>query len=147
MNTSRRELLAATGTCLAVGVSGCNDGGSSDPATTAPPTTSPSPADATVEVDAAGFEPLCVSVDPGDRVRWGNVDATAHDVTPDTDVGGATDWSFDAETVAAGEPLDRVFEEHGLYAYRCSIHGREAMCGAVVVGDVSVDTALPCQDG
>ncbi|MFC4405907.1 cupredoxin domain-containing protein [Haloarchaeobius iranensis] len=146
MTISRRELLAAGGTVLAVGLAGCNDGNSNDPVTTAPPTTRPPPADAAVEVDAAGFAPLRVSVDPGDRVRWENVDATAHDVTPDTAVGGAADWEFDAGTVEPGTSIDRVFEERGLYAYRCSIHGREAMCGAVVVGDVSVDTALPCQD-
>ncbi|WP_440990243.1 cupredoxin domain-containing protein [Haloarchaeobius baliensis] len=145
MTTSRRELLAAAGTFLAVGLAGCN-GDSGDPATTAPPTTSPPPADATVEIDAGGFTPLRVSVDPGDRVRWENVDETAHDVTPDTEVGGAADWEFEADTVDSGDRLDRVFEERGLYAYRCTIHGREAMCGAVVVGDVSVDTALPCQD-
>jgi plastocyanin len=146
MNSSRRELLTAAGTSLVVGLAGCNGGGRSDPATTAPPTTSPRPADATVEVDAEGFAPLRVAVDPGHRVRWENVDATAHDVTPDTAVGGAADWEFDADTVKPGTALDRVFEERGLYAYRCGIHGREAMCGAVVVGDVSVDTALPCQD-
>lgn len=146
MTTSRRELLAAAGTCLAVGLAGCNDGGSSDPATTAPSTTDSPLADATVEVDAEGFAPLRASVDPGDRVRWENVDATAHDVTPDTAVGGAVDWAFDGGTISAGGRLDRVFEERGVYAYRCSIHGREAMCGAVVVGDVSVYTALPCQD-
>ena len=79
-------------------------------------------------------------------MRWENVDATAHDITPDTEVGGAASWEFDADTVESGGTLDPVFEERGLYAYRCSIHGPEAMCGAVVVGDVGVDTALLCQD-
>lgn len=145
MTASRRALLAAAGTSLSLGLAGCNEGASTTTNTST--TTSPPPADASVDVDAEGFAPVRVSVDPGDRVSWENRDATAHDVTPDTEVGGSEDWEFEGDTVEPGGRLDHVFEERGLYAYRCTIHGREAMCGAVVVGDVSVDTVLPCQEG
>ncbi|MFB6217674.1 MAG: plastocyanin/azurin family copper-binding protein [Halobacteriaceae archaeon] len=54
-------------------------------------------------------------------------------------------WSMDA-TVESGETVSHTFDSAGVYEYYCTIHGSGTMCGVVLVGDVTYDGSLPCQD-
>ena len=146
--TRRRFLgIAAAGS---VGLAGCGgDGGGDDggggesPARTATPSATRS--GTVVEMRNTSFVPLRASVEPGTTVEWVNEDGFDHDVTAEQFHDTAVDWDF-SEDLAAGESTTHTFEEAGVYEYYCTIHGKGNMCGAVLVGDVSLDQSLPCED-
>jgi plastocyanin len=131
-----------------VGLAGCGsdgggDGGGGDESPTTPSATR---SGTVVEMRSTSFDPLRASVEPGTTVEWVNEDGFDHDVTAEQFHDVAADWDF-SEALAAGESTTYTFEEAGVYEYYCTIHGEENMCGAVLVGDVSLDQSLPCEDG
>ncbi|HYJ59863.1 MAG TPA: right-handed parallel beta-helix repeat-containing protein [Actinomycetota bacterium] len=71
-----------------------------------------------------------VRVEPGATVEWTNQGRAPHDVTADDDA-----WA--SPELAPGDGFDRTFEEPGVYAYHCTLHGSPGagMTGVVVVGD------------
>ena len=160
MALTRRRLLGAVTTgCLAL--AGCTSGGNggnggagggSDGGTTAgesgdsPSGSGNASVAATVAMADVAFDPVRVSVDSGATVEWVNDDGFRHDVTAAQFHDSATDWGF-AESLASGASTTYTFEDSGVYEYYCTIHGKGGMCGAVLVGDASLDASLPCESG
>ncbi|MFB6303146.1 MAG: plastocyanin/azurin family copper-binding protein [Haloferacaceae archaeon] len=101
----------------------------------------------TVEMRDTSFDPVRLSVAPGTTVEWINRDGYAHDVTSAQFHDTATSWDYESGDLGQGETATHTFEESGVYEYYCTIHGETRMCGAVLVGDVSLDKDLPCEGG
>lgn len=164
-NITRRRLLQLTGTTAAAGLAGCGGGGGDDSGdgtatdtptatetATATPTATPTEtasgtvsADETVELQSLAFEPTRVEVDPGTSVGWVNRESTSHDVTSAQFHDAAASWDFSADLPSEGSTATHTFESEGIYEYECTIHGQDSMCGAVLVGDVSLEDDLPCE--
>lgn len=102
---------------------------------------------ATVEMRDTEFDPKRLSVAPGTAVEWVNRDGYAHDVASAQFHDTATSWDYESGELGQGETATYTFEECGVYEYYCTIHGQTQMCGAVLVGDVSLDEDLPCEGG
>ena len=81
------------------------------------------------EVDDTCYMPHTVTVNPGDTVRWDNVDEAAHTVNSITD--GAPDGKFDSNLVLVNESYEFTFQDSGTYDYFCIVH--PWMVGTVVV--------------
>lgn len=101
----------------------------------------------TVAVTGSTFDPLRLSVEPGTEVLWQNEDAYAHAVVADQFHDKAADWSMNSRIIANTGQATHTFEEAGVYEYYCSIHEASEMCGAILVGDVSLEESLPCEEG
>lgn len=90
------------------------------------------------------FQPTTATVETGATVQWTNRDSFAHDVTAAQFHDAAADWDL-AVDVAPDESATHTFDSAGVYEYTCTIHGKSSMCGVVLVGDASLDAALPCE--
>ncbi|MFB6074651.1 MAG: plastocyanin/azurin family copper-binding protein [Haloarculaceae archaeon] len=155
MQRTRRELLWLVG-AGSLGIAGCtgSSGTASSPTGTDAGGMPSSPTGANgdesaatvVEMVGVSFDPVRASVDAGGTVEWVNRDGFSHDVTAAQFTDGAADWQF-STTLAGGERARHTFESAGVYEYYCSIHGRDRMCGAVIVGDAALDASLPCESG
>ncbi len=140
----RRDLLAGVAGAGTFGLAGCTGTGEGDGRGDdgARPTVGE-----TVSLDGLLFSPVRASVTPGEAVEWTNAESVGHDVTADRFTEQAADWTF-AESLSGGESTTYTFETAGVYEYQCTVHGADAMCGAVLVGDVSLpEGALPCESG
>lgn len=150
MNVDRRKFvcIAAAGSLPLAGCGGGGDGGDDgegSPTGTETGNQTPTPsADEVVEIDST-FEPPRISVDVGTTVMWDNTDMVAHTVTNAQFHDVAESWSFDEQVSPRGS-VRRTFDSAGVYEYYCTIHGEDQMCGAVLVGDVSLEASLPCED-
>lgn len=105
--------------------------------------------DSTVTVTMANtaFDPVRATASVEDTVEWVNEDEAAHSVVATDLTGNGADWSFESDDLEMGETATYTFESDGVYEYYCDIHGEATMCGAVVVGDASLDGSLPCASG
>lgn len=81
----------------------------------------------TVRMQGACFTPTVLRVEPGDRVRWTNIDTFAHAVT-----GAGASWG-DYTELGEGQSVSHEFPTAGVYPYFCMLH--TGMIGAIVVGD------------
>ena len=145
MASTRRQFMAVLGAGV-LALAGCT--GSTDDGE---PESTPTPGSdgdggATVTMMDTTFEPLTLSVATGTTVGWVNEADFGHDVTAAQFHETAADWDISA-AVAAGDSTSHTFEAAGVYEYVCTIHGESSMCGAVVVGDASLETSLPCGGG
>lgn len=140
--TGRRRLLAAVAAGATPLVAGCLGDDDADPAS--PTDTAGS---ATVAMQGSNvFDPVRVSVPVGGTVTWENETVGTyadHTVTSTQFHDVAADWEMD-ETLGSRGSTSRTFDAAGVYEYYCTIHG-EGMCGAVLVGDATLDAALPCE--
>lgn len=163
-HTRRRllELVAAGGASLAGCLGGGGGGGgppstpsptataSSTPSPSPPPTPSATgtPSEAVVLLRSDDtFDPVRLEVPTGTTVTWQNTESgyyADHTVTAATFHDAATSWEFDVE-LGGGETASHTFESPGVYEYECTIHGRDQMCGAVLVGGATLDGSLPCE--
>ncbi|MFC7045450.1 plastocyanin/azurin family copper-binding protein [Halobacteriaceae archaeon GCM10025711] len=153
MPHTRRGVLAGGIGLLASNLAGCIGGGggsqdetngTANSTTQAGGTPAIEPA-ATVEMADTSFDPVTVSVDPESFVEWVNRDGISHTVVSDQFSDASVCWTFETEDLGEGDTDRFYFAETGVYEYYCDIHGRETMCGAVLVGDVEYDeTNLPC---
>lgn len=146
MPPSRRRFLQLA-TVSGIALAGCTGGDTNgDGGTTTPTATPPSTAEPATMVSMlnTSFDPVRASVDPGATVEWVNEDGFAHDVTAAQFHEVAADWQLSSD-VPAGERTSHTFESAGVYEYSCTIHGKGGMCGAVLVGDASLDDSLPCE--
>ncbi|MFB6195923.1 MAG: plastocyanin/azurin family copper-binding protein [Haloplanus sp.] len=152
MTLDRRDLLSATATgvlslagCTGGGGdgSGADGGGGSPTDTTAMDADAQSSAAVTVTLRNVAFQPRKATVAPGDRVAWVNEDDVPHTVTSVQFHDAAASWSLD-ERIPGGERFTHTFDGSGVYEYYCTVHGRTTMCGAVLVGDATLDASLPC---
>lgn len=135
--TRRRLLQVAAGTTVAL--AGCTNQNGGDGQSAA------DDSDGVVTMANTAFEPVRTAVDTGTTVEWVNEDSVDHTVTSTQFHDAAADWDLDAG-VPAGERITQTFEESGVYQFYCSNHGQSSMCGAVLVGDASLDAAMPCED-
>jgi plastocyanin len=87
---------------------------------------------ARVEVEPYGFDPLSVSVFPGDSVRWVNMDSEAHRPT-------GVDLSWQTGKIEPGDSLLAVFDSLGFFPYTCAL-------APLLVGEVIVETATTTPD-
>jgi plastocyanin len=160
----RRRFLAAAATTTPL-LAGCTGGsgdggdgsggggGGAEATTTATPTptettTEGEPADATVEIQLFRFGPQKVRIEPGQTVRWSNLQGTEHVVKSARFTDDATGWEFESEPFGQGESVTYTFEEQGIYTYFCGLHGEEQNCAVVLVGGMSYDAEnLPCNEG
>ncbi len=142
MSPTRRQVLAsvAVGSIGLAGCSGGGDGGDGGGSNGNSGNTTE------VELVATAFDPVVVEIDVGAAVEWVNNDPYEHDVTAAQLTDAGEDWSY-SETLAASSRTEQTFDSAGVYEYYCSIHGESSMCGAVVVGDASLEQSLPCQNG
>lgn len=103
-------------------------------------------ATATVEMENTAFVPNRLSIDPGTTVEWVNRDRFGHDVQSAQFHDTAASWDHYSGTLGEDDTTEYTFESAGVYEYYCTIHGENTMCGAVLVGDVSLDQSLPCEE-
>jgi plastocyanin len=75
-----------------------------------------------VTIDGMRFEPVQLTIRPGDRIVWVNMDLVPHTVTQQ---------SFDSHTIAPGARWSHVVRQAGRYPYACALH--PTMTGVVIV--------------
>jgi halocyanin-like protein len=82
-----------------------------------------------------GFGPAAVRIDPGTTVIWSWIGAGgSHNVA-------ASDGEFESDLVDSDDhTFEHTFEDDGVYTYACTPHQTLGMKGAVVVGDVEVES-------
>lgn len=99
----------------------------------------------TVTVEGFAFSPVRARVAPGTTVTWVNEDGAGHNVVSKRFHDVAERWNLKSSLPGNGGQAMYTFGSSGIYQYFCSIHGQRAMCGAVLVGDVSLDRSMPCE--
>lgn len=83
----------------------------------------------TVEATAdLTFSPSTLTIDAGTDVRWMNVSAVLHTVTPD----GHTEWTR-VELADEGDLFVHTFTTPGTYEYFCEPHVGQGMTGTITV--------------
>ncbi|MXR19514.1 cupredoxin domain-containing protein [Halobacterium bonnevillei] len=149
----RRRFIGAVVASGTVALAGCSggdgdgdDGENGGDATTAPETTTEAGPANQVRAVNTSFDPIRLEVDPGATVVWNNEDSVPHTVVSTEFTDQATTWEYDKRMTASGGGGEFTFEEEGVYEYFCDIHGESSMCGAILVGDVSLDASLPCEE-
>jgi plastocyanin len=85
-----------------------------------------------IEVPDNSFSPPDVAIDAGTEVTWSNIGRNEHNVTPNEE--GAFE-GVSTEDFQPGAEHSTTFEEPGIYAYYCTIHGAP---GAGQVGSITV---------
>jgi plastocyanin len=168
----RRDFLARGGALGALVFAGCSSHEGAGTATTTPsrsptPTATSSPTataagtrtqtptphgtvataeDPRVTVADESFTPRRLHVAPGTTVTWENAGADTHTVQSDVfNAEIATDWSYYSLDLVSGSTASYTFDDSGVFEYYCTVHGQDAMCGVVLVGDVDYSATLPCE--
>lgn len=152
MNRRRFLATASLTTTLAAG---CLGGGTPEatPSPTAtmtasaPQRTVAGEVDLTIEILNFRFLPQKPKVEPGTRVKWVNNHVIDHTVRSATFADGFADWEFDSGLLREGDAVAHTFDAAGIYGYFCGEHGEDENCGVVLVGDVALGEALPCESG
>lgn len=162
----RRKFLRGAAVLTGPLVAGCtgnpggggNGDGDMTDTTTTTPTETPTPtstgtttttvaqADTVVEMQDISFNPVRAEIGAGATVKWTNNDGFDHDVTSAQFHDKAASWDI-AKTLGGGESVTHTFDSSGVFEYKCTIHGKSEMCGAILVGDVSLEKSLPCEGG
>jgi plastocyanin len=113
---------------------------------TARPTATPTDlSDGEIAIADFDYDPPVAAIDVGTTVTWTNEDGVAHNVVAARFNDGAASWGYESGSIAADGTATYTFESAGAYEYFCSIHGENAMCGVVLVGDADRPGPLPCE--
>lgn len=133
---NRRTYLATATTSMTLALAGCSSGVDSGKSV--------------VSVKEKWFDPIQRSVEVGTTVTWVNDDMTIlpeHTVTSEQIHENAATWEFDATLEETDDEVSYTFEQEGIYTYIDNNAGEDCMCGAILVGDVSLDNpkTLPCE--
>ncbi len=106
-------------------------------AATAGPAAAAPRAARTVDVTIVNFtySPDPVTIDPGDTIRWTNLDSAPHSSV-------SIQPQFATLTLAQGQTTTTLFSRSGTFVYVCGIHGA-SMRGTIVVTGTPVDTPVP----
>lgn len=126
---NRRRFITAAAGVGAAGLAGCFGGDETaevDPEDIA----------ATITANGREFDPMKVEIEEGEAVEWVNEDDAVYHVDSH-DIGEAS-WSWD-ERIEPGESAAYLFEDSGVYGFRDRGATSWEMCGAVAVGDATVD--------
>jgi plastocyanin len=91
----------------------------------------------TIDVTIVNFlySPDPVTIDPGDTIRWTNLDSAPHSSV-------SIQPGFATLTLAQGQSTTTLFARSGTFAYVCGIHGA-SMRGTIVVTGTPAETAVP----
>lgn len=132
----RRTVLRAMPVATTAVLAGCSGGNGSD--------------DPVVSVTMDWFDPIQRSVDVGATVTWVNEDNTIlpeHTVQSKRIHDAATAWEFEATLEESGDEASHTFDREGVYTYVDPNSPDECLCGAILVGDASLDdpSALYCE--
>ncbi len=86
----------------------------------------------TIRISGLAFVPATITVVPGTRVRWLNVDPIDHDVTSGRSITGRKsrglmqtkfpDGRFSSGLFGLQKTFEHTFQEPGDYPYYCSVH-------------------------
>ena len=89
----------------------------------------------TVDVTIQNFiySPDPITVDPGDSIRWTNLDTALHSAV-------SVNPGFISAVIGQGQSSVVVFKDPGTFAYVCAVHGA-SMRGTVFVRGTPVETA------
>jgi len=127
-----------TGVLMVFSVSGCGFDG---------PAHKPPASNATAVIDLGfmSYDPVDVTIHPGDTVEWRNTSVITHTVTDDPqrakkqeDAGlPAGAQTFDSGDIPAGQVYSHIFTIPGTYHYFCTHHEDHGMVGTVVVKPAS----------
>jgi plastocyanin len=75
-----------------------------------------------VDIVNIAFDPMTVTIDQGDSVRWTNRDLVPHTATSgnpeDADAGAI----FDSGNLLQGQSFTRQFDDAGEFIYYCRVH-------------------------
>ena len=88
-----------------------------------------------VTIQNFAFSPVTVTIDPGDSIRWTNLDSASHSAV--TIVTG-----FITQTLAQNQSTTLTFDRAGTFDYICGVHG-PSMRGTVVVRGTVLATPSP----
>lgn len=142
----RRKFLAAIGGAATVVTAGCggDDGGTETPT-----------GEVVQSIELTGgitgeFDPTTTSIETGEAVEWVNNTDEDRRIVPDSNVNGAEQWSFGSEEASTmesgGGTVTRTFNQAGVHVFVDELSTRFQTCGAVAVGDASLDDmSLPCE--
>ena len=91
----------------------------------------------TVDVTIQNFiySPNPITVDPGDTIRWTNLDTAAHSAV-------SVNPGFVSAVIGQNQSTSVTFNDPGTFDYVCAVHGA-SMKGTVVVRGTPVKTATP----
>ncbi len=88
-----------------------------------------------VTIQNFAFSPATITIDPGDTIRWTNLDSASHSAV--TIVTG-----FITMTLAQNQSTTTIFDRPGTFDYICGVHG-PSMRGTVVVRGIVLATPSP----
>ena len=88
------------------------------------------------------FQPVALTINAGDSVRWTNQDSVSHTVTSGTNCQDNGVWTS-SEFLSNGQTFSLTFSQAGTYPYFCSPHCFLGMTGTVLVSPVSSNIPLP----
>jgi len=74
------------------------------------------PATHAVTIDATSFQPVSITLAPGDTVTWTNKDVIPHTAT------SSRSGAFDSGTITPGKSWSHTFTTAGSLAYFCEFH-------------------------
>lgn len=113
----RFKLIVLVLAILAVMFAGCSSPTATPAATPAasatPTSTTPAPAQASVEIKNFAFSPQDARVAKGGTVTWTNLDSTAHTITFN---------GVQSQVLNNGDTYTKTFNETGSFDYNCGIH-------------------------
>ena len=85
-----------------------------------------------VTIQNFAYSPNPITIDPGDTIRWTNLDTASHSaVTVQT--------GFVTQVLSQGQSTTTLFERAGTYEYVCAVHGA-SMRGTVIVRGTPTET-------
>ncbi|MBD3161694.1 MAG: hypothetical protein GF346_05505 [Candidatus Eisenbacteria bacterium] len=73
-----------------------------------------------VSVFDFGYDPISLTIEVGDTVRWNNDGGIVHTVTGGADC--TEDGSFDSGDIMPGESYELTFDSAGTFPYFCLYH-------------------------
>ena len=78
-----------------------------------------------VNIQATQFDPVNITVLPGSKITWTNMDSQPHSIVSDDST------SFNSGNIAAGGTFSITPAVNGIYGYHCGVH--PAVQGTVYV--------------
>ena len=91
----------------------------------------------TIDVTIQNFiyTPASITVDPGDTVRWTNLDTASHSAV-------SVKEGFVSAVIGQNQTTSVTFNDPGTFEYVCAVHGA-SMKGTVIVRGTPVEIARP----
>ena len=88
-----------------------------------------------VTIQNFAYSPNPLTIDPGDTIRWTNLDSASHSAV-------TVQAGFVTQVLSQGQSTTTLFDRPGTYEYVCAVHGA-SMRGTIVVRGTPAETAPP----